>query len=112
MNFLSSFEDLSHEFLQHTLEALYNKNEEIRTMEKKFLVSKQPEFISLRTKIEDWETNFINRLRTKTVKYLKECLMVLNGLRTLHLFKSKGKEYTEIKKRLILLSKIYQESEK
>lgn len=38
--------------------------------------------------------------------------MLLNGLRTLHLFKSKGKEYTEIKKRLILLSKIYQESEK
>lgn len=54
MNFLSSFEDLSHEFLQHTLETLYNKNEEIKLMEKKFLVSKQPEFINLRAKIEDW----------------------------------------------------------
>ena len=70
------------------------------------------QFISLRSRIEDWQTNFIKKLRTKTVNYFKKTLFSLSRIRTLHLIKSKGKEYVDVKKFMVLLGKVYQQSQK
>ena len=67
-----------------------------------------PEFIQLRERIEDWETNFIIKLRNKAIAFFKQALDTLNNTRTLHLIKSKGKLYKEMKKMIILLGKVYQ----